>query len=101
MSNGIHSVDGLLVKKLKAPSKTVSQIKNGEGAIVRKKGKAVAAYRDDEGKVHTVCPNCSHMGCRLSFNSELKSWDCPCHGSRFDVDGKVLDNPALKDLEKY
>lgn len=99
--NGIHSVDGLLIKKIKAPSKTVSQMKNGEGAIVRNNGKTVAAYRDEQGNVHTVCPNCPHLGCRLSFNSELKSWDCPCHGSRFDVDGKVLDNPAIKNLEKH
>lgn len=101
MRNGVHSVDGLVVKKLKAPSKSASQLKNGEGAVVNFKGKTVAAYRDENGKIHAVSPNCTHLGCRLSFNAELKSWDCPCHGSRFDIDGKAIDNPALKNLEKY
>ena len=101
IKNGIHSVDGLVLKKIKSPSKTVSQLKNGEGDIVNSNGKTVAAYKDENGVVHAVSPNCTHLGCRLSFNSELKSWDCPCHGSRFDVDGRAIDNPALKNLEKY
>jgi len=101
MRNGLHSVDGLVGKKLKAPSKTASQLKNGEGAVVNYNGKTVAAYRDENGKIHAVSPTCTHLGCRLSFNAELKSWDCPCHGSRFDIDGKAIDNPALKNLEKY
>lgn len=99
--NGLHSVDGLVLKKIKSPSRTVSQLKNGEGDIVRCNGKTVAAYKDENGVIHAVSPNCTHLGCRLSFNSELKSWDCPCHGSRFDIDGKAIDNPALKNLEKY
>lgn len=101
IKNGMHSVDGLVLKKLKSPSKSVSQLKNGEGDIVNLNGKTVAAYKDENGVVHAVSPNCTHLGCRLSFNSELKSWDCPCHGSRFDVDGRAIDNPALKNLAKY
>lgn len=101
MRNGAHSVDGLMLKKLKAPSKAASRLKNGEGAIVNYHGKTAAVYRDENGDIHAVSPNCTHLGCRLSFNRELKSWDCPCHGSRFDIDGRVLDNPALKNLEKY
>lgn len=99
--NGLHTADALVLKKLKSPSKSVSQLKNGEGDIVRYNGKTVAAYKDENGVVHAVSPNCTHLGCRLSFNSELKSWDCPCHGSRFDIDGRVIDNPALRNLEKY
>lgn len=99
--NGLHTADALVLKKLKSPSKSVSQLKNGEGDIVRYNGKTVAAYKDENGIIHAVSPNCTHLGCRLSFNSELKSWDCPCHGSRFDIEGRVIDNPALKNLEKY
>ncbi len=99
--NGLHTADALVLKKIKSPSKSVSQLKNGEGDIVRYNGKTVAAYKDENGEIHAVSPNCSHLGCRLSFNSELISWDCPCHGSRFDIDGRVIDNPALKNLEKY
>lgn len=101
LSNGAHSVDGLMLKKLKSPSKTASQLKNGEGDIVNYNGKTAAVYMDENGAFHAVSPNCTHLGCRLSFNPDLKSWDCPCHGSRFDVDGRVMDNPALKNLEKY
>ncbi len=101
VSNGMHSVDGLLLKKLKAPSKTVSRLRKGEGAIVNYNGKTVAAYKDENEIIHAVSPNCTHLGCRLTFNSALKSWDCPCHGSRFDVDGRVIDNPSLKNLKRY
>lgn len=101
LSNGAHSVDGIMLKKLKAPSLSASRLKNGEGAVVNYNGKTAAVYKDENGAFHAVSPNCTHLGCRLSFNAELKSWDCPCHGSRFDVDGKVIDNPALKNLEKY
>lgn len=99
--NGLHTADALVLKKIKSPSKSASQLKNGEGDIVRYNGKTVAAYRDENGVIHAVSPDCSHLGCRLSFNPELISWDCPCHGSRFDIDGRAIDNPALKNLEKY
>lgn len=97
--HAIRSVNGLAVKKLKIPAKSSSQLRSGEGDIVRHNGRTVAAYRDENGKLHISNPNCSHLGCRLSFNSEMKSWDCPCHGSRFDVDGNLIDNPAMKNLE--
>lgn len=99
--NGLHTADALVLKKIKSPSKSASQLKNGEGDIVRYNGKTAAAYRDENGAIHAVSPNCTHLGCRLAFNPEMKSWDCPCHGSRFDVDGRVIDNPSLRNLEKY
>lgn len=101
ISNGLKSVDALAIKKLKAPEKNLCNLRNGEGAILKYNGRDAAVYKDENGKIHAVSPDCSHLGCRLTFNPELKSWDCPCHGSRFDVDGKVLDNPAIRDLEKY
>jgi nitrite reductase/ring-hydroxylating ferredoxin subunit len=57
-------------------------------------------YRGEDGAVHAVSLRCPHMGCLLRFNSAERSWDCPCHGSRFDVDGAVLEGPATKDLER-
>lgn len=101
IANGLKTVDALALKRLKTPEKSVNNLKNGEGAVVRYNGRDAAVYKDENGKIHAVSPNCSHLGCRLTFNPELKSWDCPCHGSRFDIDGRVLDNPALKDLEKF
>lgn len=99
IANGLKTFDALALKRLKAPGKSMKSLKNGEGAVVKINGRDAAVYKDENGKIHAVSPNCSHLGCRLSFNPELKSWDCPCHGSRFDVDGKVIDNPALKNLE--
>ena len=71
----------------------------GEGGTVELDGEKVAAYRDDTGRLHAVTAACTHLGCLVTFNTAERSWDCPCHGSRFDVDGRVLAGPATKDLE--
>jgi glycine/D-amino acid oxidase-like deaminating enzyme/nitrite reductase/ring-hydroxylating ferredoxin subunit len=76
-----------------------SELKPGEGGVVEMAGEPVAAFRDESGAIHAVSPNCTHLGCRVTFNTAERSWDCPCHGSRFDVDGKVLQGPAVADLE--
>lgn len=101
VANGLKTFDAFALQRLKSPEKSVKGLKNGEGAVVRYNGRDAAVYKDENGRIHAVSPNCSHLGCRLSFNPELKSWDCPCHGSRFDIDGRVIDNPALKNLEKF
>ena len=74
------------------------QIKKGDAGIVWHKGRRIGVYRDEEGKVHAVAARCTHLGCRLSWNKEEKTWDCPCHGSRFDYDGNLLTNPTKKAL---
>ncbi|WP_255767553.1 Rieske 2Fe-2S domain-containing protein [Haladaptatus halobius] len=51
-------------------------------------------YRDEDGTVHPVSAVCTHIGCLVDWNDGEQSWDCPCHGSRFDCDGEVLDGPA-------
>ena len=71
----------------------------GEGAIARLNGERVAAYRDEDGTLHAVSPTCTHLGCQVSFNAAERTWDCPCHGSRFAPDGRVLEGPALHRLE--
>ena len=70
----------------------------GEGDLVTLDDDLVAAFRDERGELHAVGATCTHLGCRLAFNTAERSWDCPCHGSRFDVDGHVLEGPAIKDL---
>ena len=77
-----------------------SELAPGEGAIVEYEGEKVAAYRDDEGALHTVSPVCTHMGCEVAFNTAERTWDCPCHGSRFDADGRVIQAPAYEDLAR-
>jgi Rieske Fe-S protein len=76
-----------------------SELAFGEGAVVRDHGKTVAGYRDPSGDLHAVSPTCTHLGCTVHFNEAETSWDCPCHGSRFDIDGTVLDGPATRPLE--
>jgi len=71
----------------------------GEGAVVTvAEGRRAATYRDGDGALHAVSPTCTHLGCEVRFNPAERSWDCPCHGSRFDVDGRVLEGPAVKPL---
>ncbi|MMZ61321.1 Cytochrome b6-f complex iron-sulfur subunit 1 [compost metagenome] len=70
----------------------------GQGAVVSHRGKRAGAYRDDKGIIHLVDTTCTHMGCELEWNSGERSWDCPCHGSRFDYTGTVIEGPAIKNL---
>lgn len=70
----------------------------GSGTIATVDGEKVAAYRDDDGGLHCVAATCTHLGCQVMFNTAERSWDCPCHGSRFDTDGHVLQGPAVEDL---
>ncbi len=78
----------------------VEGLEPGEGGIVRDKGRAVGAYRDPAGTIHAVSINCTHLGCTLKWNSAERSWDCPCHGSRFDIEGAVLNSPAVRPLKQ-
>lgn len=77
---------------------SVSQIAPGTGAIIRRGAKLLAVYRDAQGTCIARSAVCTHMGGIVSFNEAEKSWDCPCHGSRFDVDGRVVNGPAARDL---
>lgn len=74
------------------------EIKPGEGKITSIEDKMIAAYRDEKGNLHTVSAICPHMGCKVCWNKEETSWDCPCHGSRFSVAGDVLEGPAYRGL---
>ena len=88
------SVKGLARGLLHRPKKTEDSLAYGQGGIVTIEGKRYACYRDETGKLHKISARCPHMGCELAWNPDDKRWDCPCHGSGFDVDGNLLDNPA-------
>lgn len=75
-------------------------VRSGEGKIIEVDGRKVATYRDDAGTLHTVSPVCSHMKCDVAWNDAERTWDCPCHGSRYTPDGEVLNGPANEPLEK-
>ncbi|MBA2566103.1 MAG: FAD-dependent oxidoreductase [Gemmatimonadetes bacterium] len=74
------------------------EILAGQGAMVRRGASKMAVYRDETGQLHRRSAVCTHMGCIVAWNPGERSWDCPCHGSRFDPWGKVLNGPALKEL---
>ena len=79
---------------------TVEDIAPGEGAVVRRGLRQIATYRDEAGTLHQHSAVCTHLGCIVAWNGTENSWDCPCHGSRFDPKGKVINGPALSDLEQ-
>jgi Rieske Fe-S protein len=70
----------------------------GQGTVVRLDGTPVALSRDDSGTARAVRATCTHLGCIVGFNDGDQTWDCPCHGSRFALDGTVLDGPATEPL---
>ena len=74
-------------------------IPRGEGRVVNRGAHMVALYCDDGGKQHALSAVCPHMGCLVNWNTAEKSWDCPCHGSRFSSHGKLLNGPALENLK--
>jgi glycine/D-amino acid oxidase-like deaminating enzyme/nitrite reductase/ring-hydroxylating ferredoxin subunit len=77
---------------------SAAEIKPNSGAIIRRGLTKIAAYKDEAGKVHELSAVCRHLGCIVDWNSLEKTWDCPCHGSRYDALGKVIMGPANSDL---
>ncbi len=71
-----------------------------EARVVRLEGETVALYKGEDGVIHALSPTCPHMGCHVSWNSAEKSWDCPCHGARYAIDGTMITGPAAHDLER-
>ena len=76
-----------------------NEIPKDSGAVVRRGAAKLAVYRDEKGKSHAFSAVCPHLGCIVQWNGAEKTWDCPCHGSRFDKQGKVMNGPANTDLE--
>jgi glycine/D-amino acid oxidase-like deaminating enzyme/nitrite reductase/ring-hydroxylating ferredoxin subunit len=72
--------------------------KSGEAWVESRRGKKIGYYRDPQGEIHRVDLTCTHLGCEVAWNSAEKTWDCPCHGSRFTPDGEIISGPALKPL---
>lgn len=75
-------------------------LQNDSGKVVEVDGQKIAAYRDKDGEIHALSPVCTHAKCIVNWNQEEKSWDCPCHGARYDINGTVITGPAVKDLPK-
>ncbi len=87
--------DVLIVKTV---GRALEDLAPGHGGIVTIGSRTVAGYRDEQGVLHAVSPRCTHMGCTVDWNDREKTWDCPCHGSRYRWDGAVTHGPAKRDL---
>lgn len=100
ISTNIDVAKHLLEGKLEYPLRDVNDLKNDEGSVVHVSGKRAGAYKDAEGKLYIVDTTCSHLGCEVEWNSGDRTWDCPCHGSRFSIVGDVIEGPAETPLER-
>ena len=101
--NEAHIDDGNFTKtendSMHVSGNLFAVLENDTGHVLEYKGQKVGVYKDTNGKIFTVKPICTHLGCLLSWNTLDKTWDCPCHGSRFDYMGHQLYNPAIRDLD--
>ncbi|HEX2088533.1 MAG TPA: universal stress protein [Actinomycetota bacterium] len=89
--------DVLIVKTV---GRSVEDLAPGHGGVVDANGQKVAAYKDESGAIIALSPRCQHMGCTVNWNDADKTWDCPCHGSRYALEGEVIQGPATKALAK-
>ncbi len=99
-SNSFSAAGGLAKRVLTIPLRDIKDIKTGEGKEVEYDGHKIGVYKDEDEKCYGIIPVCTHLGCQLKFNTAEKTWDCQCHGSRFDINGKVIEGPAVEPLEK-
>ena len=96
-----QSAYSLAINKFSAPIISYEELENDSGGVVDYKGKKLGIYKDKKGKMFAVVPYCKHLGCELSWNNLEKTWDCPCHGSRYDYMGKIITEPTTEDLDIY
>jgi Rieske Fe-S protein len=82
-----------------AESGTPDELGRGEGSIYSINGEKLAIARDADGKLHALSPVCTHLACDVRWNMAERTWDCPCHGSSYMPDGRVINGPATADLE--
>ncbi|MBM6819923.1 FAD-dependent oxidoreductase [Clostridium saudiense] len=94
----VETAKNFIAQKISIPSSEIEHIKNGDAGIVEYNGQKVGVYKDKKGKEFIVSTKCAHLGCELHWNADELTWDCPCHGSRFDYKGNLIDSPAVKDI---
>jgi glycine/D-amino acid oxidase-like deaminating enzyme/nitrite reductase/ring-hydroxylating ferredoxin subunit len=100
ISENLNVAKEFMADRIEAPElDDLGKLPAGRGEVVEWKGEKVAIYKDDHGLVYSCSAKCTHMGCIVHWNNAEKSWDCPCHGSRFNFDGRVIQGPANQDLE--
>ena len=96
ISNAFTNISEIFLGYFRFTIKRTSGILPGQGMIVFYRGKRRAVYRDEDGKLYVLGRMCPHMHGELKWNGDTKTWDCPCHGSRFDIYGNILSEPSVK-----
>lgn len=91
------AISRITLQYMSLPNKKIESIKKGQGGIVNLDGHKVGVYKNPQGQVYLVTTKCPHLGCMLAWNPDELTWDCPCHGSRFDFEGNLINNPAKQD----
>ncbi|MBS4199374.1 FAD-dependent oxidoreductase [Bacillus sp. FJAT-49732] len=100
VKENVNVATNLISGKLNRPDKEIKDVKEGEGAVVSIKGGRAGAFKKMDGQLFIVDTTCTHMGCEINWNSADQTWDCPCHGSRFSVEGEVIEGPAERPLKR-
>jgi len=99
VSEGLDVATHWIGDRLKPSERgSVDDLAAGEGRLLRVDGQRRAVYRDDAGRLHVLSPVCTHLGCLVHWNDTSRTWDCPCHGTRYAATGEVLEGPALSPL---
>lgn len=93
-NNVVKTAKNFIAEKIHLPNEYLEDVKNGEGKIINYENEKVGIYKDIKGNIHTVNTKCPHLGCELKWNADELTWDCPCHGSRFDYEGQWVGGPA-------
>ena len=96
----IITAKNFIAQRIDIPEETIQNIKKGHGKIVEYKGEKAGVYKDNDGNVFAVSTKCAHLGCELHWNADELSWDCPCHGSRYDYKGNWIESPTNKCLHE-
>ena len=98
MKDSGKAVKGLIKRFFHIPGETISLIEPGHAAVVETAQGKAGVYRSEENRVFQVDIVCPHLGCELVWNPDERTWDCPCHGSRFDYEGNLLEGPAQEGI---
>lgn len=99
ITSNVDVAKHLIKGKLEIVPRHPEDLQDGEGSVVTYNGKRAGAYKDKDGKLYIVDTTCTHLGCECEWNEAEKTWDCPCHGSRYAYSGDVIEGPALRGLE--
>ncbi|KGX87236.1 FAD-dependent oxidoreductase [Pontibacillus litoralis] len=101
LMQNVNVASQLMKGKLEITFRQPEDLQADEGATIYYNNQRAGAYKNTDGDIYIVDTTCTHLGCEVEWNNDEKSWDCPCHGSRFSIEGEVLEGPAKKSLKRF